>query len=92
MLYSKYSNDKKRWCFSLGEYCSSCGMPLKSETRGVNTLYCKYCTDKKGTLYPREKIQEGIAQWLSQWALEKEGVDFMERALCYMKAMPTWSD
>ncbi len=70
--------------------CYSCGMPLiPDNTRGN---YCIYCTDENGHVLPKNKIQKGIAEWLSAWAPENISADFMKRAGYYMKAMPEWAE
>ncbi len=70
--------------------CHSCGMPLvAAEARGN---YCQYCADEQGKLHPRERVQQGIAQWLEGWAPEEgKKPDFMKRAESYMRAMPAWA-
>jgi len=70
--------------------CYSCGMPLTAEKAKGN--FCEYCADEAGNLFPKEQIKQGIAQWLSGWAPEKENVDFLKRAENYMKAMPAWTE
>lgn len=64
-------------------FCRSCGMPSTEQ-------YCGYCTDESGALKPREAIREGIAQWLSSWAPDKDA-DFGARADHYLAAMPAWA-
>lgn len=57
-----------------------------------NRNFCEYCADREGNLYPREVIQQGIAQWLHGFAPAGEEADYMKRAGYYMKAMPAWAD
>lgn len=73
----------------MNQHCHSCGMPLSNEAKGN---YCTYCTDEKGNLHPREAVRQGIAQWLQGFSPQKEGVDFLHRADCYLQAMPAWAD
>ncbi len=74
------------------KHCLSCGGPLS--TMGANAKnedLCQYCGDENGKLLPREAVIEGMAEWLKSWAPVTEGVDFKDRAVNYMKAMPAWN-
>lgn len=71
------------------KFCHSCGMPLANDNE---SNYCQYCCNSEGKLLPREAIQKGTAEFLKSRAPTTKGVDFMERADHYMKAMPAWSE
>ncbi len=74
------------------KFCNSCGMPLMDETKhDKEENFCKYCADENGKLQPRETVQAGIADWLKLFAPATKGVDFMNRADFYLKAMPAWA-
>jgi hypothetical protein len=58
-----------------------------------NNIYCKYCSDENGNLYPREVVQKGIAEWLKGFAQtnkKNKNINFMQKADYYMKSMPAW--
>ncbi|MBN2617499.1 MAG: hypothetical protein JXR64_04210 [Spirochaetales bacterium] len=72
--------------------CLSCGAPLAQIGANVkNDTLCQYCGDENGNLVPKEAAIAGMAEWLKSWAPITEGVDFRERAISYMSAMPAWN-
>ena len=76
----------------MDKFCESCTAPLTPEFKGSADRYCKYCTDEKGTLKPREEIHQGIAMWFKSW---QEGISEEQaktRAAHFMKAMPAWAE
>ena len=75
-------------------FCESCGMPLGGPGAEENAgKYCKYCSDPAtGKLLGFEQVRAGTAAWLESFAPEKEGVDFLERAASYLRAMPAWAE
>ncbi len=72
-------------------YCESCSAPLDGDFKGVADNYCKYCTDEKGKLVPREQVKQGIAHWLKSWQDINDDVA-VKRAEHWMQAMPAWAD
>ena len=74
------------------DLCHSCSAPLSGEFKGTSVNYCKYCTDEKGALLPREAIKKGITQWLKGWQPGLGDEEAVKRAEYYMKAMPAWAD
>lgn len=75
------------------KYCFSCSAQLWMEQfQGLAEDYCKYCTDEKGHLKPREEILQGCANWLKSWSPNLDDETALKRAEHYMKAMPEWAD
>lgn len=75
----------------MGRYCHACTIPLSGDTQGPSDVYCKYCTDGQGNLLPREVVQKGVAEWMTEW----QGVDHdraMQRADLFMRGLPAWAD
>lgn len=73
--------------------CQSCGMPMdKPEDHGggdINNPFCKYCTDEKGNLMPREQVRAKMIQFY----IEKQGKPQEEAEKLtdqLMAAMPAW--
>jgi len=62
------------------------------ECKGPAEDYCKYCTDERGNLKPREEIQRGIAEWLKSWQPDVNDEEAVIRAEHYMEAMPACAD
>ena len=60
--------------------------------KGPAENYCKYCTDEKGSLKPRDAVQKGIATWFKSWQPNLDDEKANERAVHYMKAMPAWAE
>ena len=76
----------------MNRYCLSCGAPVDvPEFKGPVDMYCKYCTDEKGNLHPREAVRFGIAKWLQTWQPGLDDERALERAGHYMQAMPAWA-
>ena len=74
-------------------FCESCGMPITEEVKKQRGgRYCQYCSDESGSLYPKELIRKGVAEWLSSWAPKADQADFEKRAEHYLKAMPAWAE
>lgn len=77
----------------MAEFCHSCTAPLSAPNfKGPSEIYCKYCTDDKGNLKPREWVREGISQWFLSWqpGITKEIA--LKRADVFMQAMPAWAE
>lgn len=74
-------------------FCHACGAPLDVPGfAGTSDIYCRHCTDDEGKLFPREAVQEGIAQWFLQWQPDIDEDQALTRADLYMRAMPAWAD
>ncbi len=74
------------------KFCGSCGVPLAMpDFQGPSEQYCKYCTDEKGSLLPREVVFSGITKWLQSWQPDVTKEQAEARAEHYMKAMPAWA-
>ena len=75
------------------KFCHSCAAPLAHpDFRGVAEYYCRYCTDERGEVKPREAVQAGIAHWLKMWQPGIDDATAASRAEQYMKAMPHWAE
>lgn len=49
----------------MDKFCYSCAAPLSNpDLKGAAENYCKYCTDEKRDLKPKEEIKQGLAQKL----------------------------
>jgi hypothetical protein len=75
--------------------CQSCGMPLASAADHALAdpaiALCRYCTDERGNLQPRDERLERF----TQWSMQREGLDHdaaRRKAIAYMKTMPAWKD
>jgi hypothetical protein len=51
-------------------YCRSCAAPLTQDLAGSREHFCKYCTDERGNVKPKEEVRAGIAAWLRSWQPE----------------------
>jgi hypothetical protein len=81
----------RRW--AMGQYCHSCGGPLADPNlKGPSDQFCRYCADSQGNLYPEERVQVGITQWLMTWQPGITEREARERAAHYMRAMPAWAE
>ncbi len=77
----------------MDKFCFSCSAPLNMpDYKGPAESYCKYCTDEKGNLKPREEIMKGIAQWFQSWQPDLDEDKALTRAEHFMKSMPAWAD
>lgn len=77
----------------MDKFCYSCAAPLEMpDFKGPAENYCKYCTDDKGNLKSRDKVQHGVAQWLKSWQPGLDQDKALARAAHYMKAMPAWAE
>ena len=77
----------------MSDHCYACGVSLRlPDFKGVSDTYCKYCSDAKGKLKPREAVQLGIAHWLKSWSPGLDDQNAMHRAALYMQAMPAWAE
>jgi hypothetical protein len=77
----------------MDKFCYSCGAPLGvPDFKGPAENYCKYCTDEKGNLKPKEEIKKGIAQWFLGWQPNLDEKKALARAESYMKSMPAWAE
>lgn len=77
----------------MDKFCESCAAPLSApDFKGPAEQYCKYCTDEKGNLQPREVILGGITQWLQSWQPGITEEQAKTRAESYMQAMPAWAN
>jgi len=73
-------------------HCYSCGAAVKEATP-KDKAYCEYCLDDDEQLKSREEIKNGIAGWLSAWAVDKlEDKEALKRAELYMQSMPEWAE
>ena len=73
-------------------HCHACTAPLDDlQFKGASDIYCKWCSDEKGILRPREHVQEGIARWFMTWqpGLTKEVA--LKRANLFMQGLPAWA-
>jgi hypothetical protein len=77
----------------MNKFCHSCTAPLDMpDFKGPAEHYCKYCTDEKGNLKPRDEIKQGIAQWFKGWQPNLDDKTALTRAEFFMKAMPAWAE
>ena len=77
----------------MNKFCLSCGMPLTGkEGEDYRDNFCKFCSDEKGDLLPRELVQKGIAEWLKMLTPDNSSSDYMKRAEFYINAMPAWTE
>lgn len=77
----------------MSTYCLSCGSPLwMDDFKGPAEHYCRHCTNENGQLKSLEDVRMGTAQWLKSWQPNLDDQKAMERASCYLKAMPAWAD
>jgi len=73
-------------------FCHSCAAPLDMpDFKGPAQNYCRYCTDERGNLKPREEIQTGVAEWFKSWQPDLDDERALARAASCMKAMPAWA-
>jgi len=80
---------------SMIKKCESCGMPIgdKKELHGagdLNNPYCKYCTDEKGRLLPKEVIRENMISHvmkIGMFKTRREAEFFVDNK---MAAQPAW--
>ena len=75
--------------------CQSCGMPLdKPEDHGggdVNNPFCKYCTDERGKLLPKDQVRAKMVQfYIEKQKKTQEEAEKLTDQL--MEAMPAWKD
>jgi len=76
----------------MDKFCESCAAPLSvPDFKGPAEQYCKYCTDEKGSLQPREVILGGITKWMQSWQAGITEEQAKARAEHYMQAMPAWA-
>lgn len=76
----------------MDKFCESCAVPLANpDFKGPSEQYCKYCSDEKGNLQPREAILGGITKWLESWQPGITEEQAKARAELYMQAMPAWA-
>lgn len=71
-------------------FCESCSTSLV-QFPGPSPRYCRYCSDEKGRLRPRDEVHELIAEWMRSW---QEGIsrdESLERAARFMSTMPAWA-
>ena len=74
------------------KFCYSCGVPVELDTfKGPVENYCRHCVDEMGYLKAKQEVRAGIAQWMQAWQPEIDQATAVERAECYMKAMPAWA-
>jgi len=72
-------------------HCYSCGAAVKDAT-AKEKAYCEYCTDENGDLKGKEEIRNGIAGWLTAWAVDSiSDEEATRRADLYMQSMPEWA-
>lgn len=77
----------------MSNMCHSCAAPLdQPEFKGSADHYCKYCSDEKGILKPKDVVQRGIAEWFKMWQPNIDDSTAMERAGIYMQSMPAWAE
>lgn len=75
------------------ESCNSCGMPLENKEDfalgNEESVYCKYCVDKKGELLSYETILKNNAHYYqeSQGLTEQAAIKMAKDLL---KTMPAW--
>lgn len=75
------------------QQCISCGMPMvKPEEFGGEKLgnpSCVYCSDKDGSLKPKNVVREGMIQfWMSREKLDRATAE--KRTDDHMAQMPAW--
>ncbi len=76
----------------MNEHCQSCGMPISGEDgKDFRGSFCLYCTDESGSLYPRDVVQQGVAEWLKSFGPDDPSIDYVARAGHYLDAMPAWA-
>ena len=74
-------------------HCQSCGMPMGEETRNpASKEYCRFCADERGTLFPRDHVSAGVAEWLKSFSPPAADDAFAERADHYLRSMPAWAE
>lgn len=73
-------------------HCFSCGAAVK-DASVKEKAYCEYCTDENGDLKSKEEIRNGIAGWLTAWAVDAiDEQEALRRAELYMLSMPAWAE
>ncbi len=75
------------------ESCNSCGMPLENQKDfalgDTNSIYCKYCVDKKGELLPYDTIvKNNVHYYKESQGLTDDAAKKM--TLDLLKTMPAW--
>jgi hypothetical protein len=76
----------------MDKFCHSCAAPLAMpDFQGPAKDYCKYCTDEKGAVKPREAVLVGVAEWFLAWQPGVDRETAHQRAATYLKAMPHWA-
>jgi hypothetical protein len=74
-------------------HCRSCSASVhEMHNQGVSDHYCRYCSDERGQLRPREEVRQILARWLGHWQGEIPPDEAARRADSFMKAMPAWSE
>lgn len=69
--------------------CQSCGMPLADAQPGQ--MYCRYCTDDKGTLRPYAQVFEGTVSgyFMGMQKMDRKNAEHAART--HLEKMPAWA-
>jgi hypothetical protein len=71
--------------------CLSCSAFLSDGLHGgVSDRYCRFCSDERGQLKPREEVEDLLARWIRQWQQWLPVKQSKERAAAFMEKMPAW--
>ncbi len=80
----------------MAKHCLSCGMPLDGKMENMKNLknndFCVFCADENGKLKSYRESVIGIASWLGSFDKTGNNINYIEKAVEYLKAMPAWAE